>query len=447
MENLFVMKETPSWYVRKPYLHFDLPLGPTAATEYVTDPAKVAKHAFYPLLGYTLSTPRIKKSPPGSSKPFVKEPKERPIAYPAHKDGYIFSYYKRILEQPYEDWLRENHLGEAVTAFRSIGENNVTLAKKAFDFIKANPGCQIVVTDVEDFFGNVNHTLLKQTWARFLGQPRLPDDHYAVYKAITHYSVVMRHKAFNLFRIRLNGRLDKDKGPDRLCTPKQFREKVVAKDLVRLGPGGSIGKGIPQGTSLSPLLSNMYMADLDLAMYKWVDSFGGKYWRYCDDVLIVIPPPSPTPKNILSKLDEQLHLLNLTRSCPKTHIFDSRELRAGRQLQYLGFVFNGDYAVIRSSSIHRYHRKSKKAVTAAEIRRRKESHGKSGDAPLRKQALYNMYSELPVKGRKAKARQQHRKFRGNFTHYMERAAKRMNSPSIERQRRRLLKRFRGQLRK
>ena len=344
------MKNTPAWYARKPYIHFDLPLGPQAAYEYVTDPQKVERHSFYPLLRYKLITPRIRRCPTGSAKPFVKDPKKRPISYPAHKDGYIYSYYKSLLEPRYEDWLRSNELGEAVTAFRRIGENNLTLAKKAFDFIRSNPKCKIVVTDIESFFDNLDHDLLKKTWARFLGDSKLPSDHYAVYKAITRYSYVKRHKAYNLFRVRLSGRLNTRGAPLRLCTPKEFREKVVGRKLIVSGSS----EGIPQGTSLSPLLSNMYLAEFDLAIYSWVTSRGGRYWRYCDDVLVVVPDENAP--GILRELDSALERLSLTRSIPKTDEYRSTELKSGKQLQYLGLVFNGSDVVVRSSSIHRYKR-------------------------------------------------------------------------------------------
>ncbi len=435
------MTQMHPWYAKKPYIHFDLPLSEKEATDYVSDPRQVSRHPFYPLLKYTLITPRIKKLPCGSAKKFIKEPKSRPIAYPAHKDGYIFSYYKSMLEVAYEEWLRENGLGEAVTAFRSIGENNMTLAKKAFDFIKASPGCHIVVTDVESFFDNLCHKQLKKNWAKFLGVDKLPDDHYAVYRAITRYSIVERHKVYNLFRIRLSGRLDKAKGPKRICTPKQFREKVIPRNLVKSGPGLSSGIGIPQGTSLSPLLSNMYMADLDLAMHRWITSLGGKYWRYCDDILIVVPAGQQS--DILPRLDQQLDLLALKRSEKKTDEMYRDELASHKQLQYLGFIFNGDEVMVRSSSIHRYHRKLKKGIQAAEHRRCRETLASGQEAPLRQQALYNMYSELPVRGKRIKARRS----RQNFTDYMKRSAKLMDSERIRRQRGKALKKFRASIRK
>lgn len=431
-----------SWYARKPYIHFDLPLGAQAAANYVSNPKNVKAHAFYPLLRYEIRTPRIKKLPNSSGRPFTKEPKVRPIAYPAHKDGYIFSFYRSLLEDPYEKWLGNNGLDEAVTAFRSIGQNNVSLAKKAFDFIGMNPDCQIVVTDVESFFDNVDHQLLKKLWARFSGSSPLTKDQYAVYRAITRYSYVERHKAYNLFRVRLSGRSRRADSSRRLCTPTQFRDRVVTRGLIRRGAKN--GVGIPQGTSLSPLLSNMYMADLDLAMHQWISSLGGKYWRYCDDILVVVPDGNS--QSILSRLDLELKALKLNRSHEKTALMSANELASQRQLQYLGLVFNGTDAVIRSSSIHRYRRKIDKSIRLTKNRQYWEGRSSPISAPFRKQALFNMFSEKSLRGKRVNARVRRRKFRGNFTHYMSRAAGRMQSSSLSRQRLRELRKLKDRLR-
>ena len=201
---------------------------------------------------------------------------------------------------------------------------------------------------------------------------------------------------------------------------------------------------IPQGTSLSPLLSNMYMADLDLAMHDWITSLSGRYWRYCDDILVVIPDEDGP--DVLQKLDSQLELLCLKRSKPKTSEFIGSDLTSREQLQYLGFLFNGSEVVVRSSSIHRYRRKLRKGIRMAKGRQAQESQGKSLPAPFRKQALYNMYSDKPVRGKRIQARNRRRRFIGNFVTYMDRAAKQMNSPSITRQREKVLKRFRDSVR-
>ena len=437
--------QTTSWYLRKPYLHFDPPLSKADAVKYVRDPERVARHPFYPLLSYSLITPRIKKCPAGSPTPFVKEPKERPIAYPAHKDGYIFAYYRSLLEIPYEKWLTDNRLECSVTAFRRDVGNNITLSKTAFDFIKANPDCQIIVTDVESFFNNIKHEYLKAIWARFMGCERLSGDHYAVYRAITQYSIVERHKAFNLFGIPISARSTRVIQLRKLCTPKEFREKVIPRGLIKPNPGLAEGIGIPQGTQLSPLLSNMYMASLDLAMNEWVTGIGGRYWRYCDDILIVTPRERGS--EALNRLDEELQRLSLNRSEPKTQILDNGDLSQRQQLQYLGFMFNGTDAVIRPSSIHRYHRKLKKAIRATEMRRARESRADAPPAPFRQQALYNMYSDLPTRGKKARARKSRQKFSGNFIGYMDKAGDLLASSRIKKQRRKVLRHLRASLKR
>lgn len=441
------MQSTPfPWYKRRPYLHFDIPLSPQEADSYVRDSRQVISHAFYPLLTYELATPRIRKSQPSATTSFTKDPKLRNIAYPAHKDGYIFSFYKSVLEPLYETWLATNGLDQSVTAFRrTTGENNVTLVKKAFEFIRQNPGCWIVATDVESFYDTIKHDALKKTWAFFLGVDQLPEDHYSVYKAVTRYSVVPRHKVYNLFKIPLYIGSARRNDYRRLCTPKQFRSRLVRRGLIEANPGLQNRQGIPQGVSLSPLLSNMYMASLDLAMHKWVKALGGEYWRYCDDILVVIPTGKRPP--ILGRLDKELKSLGLMRSNTKTHKLTSAKLKSEKQLQYLGFIFNGTDVLVRSSSIHRYHRKLKRAIRAMGHQRDEESRKSGTLAPLRQQALYNKYSELPTRGTKIKARKRRQTYRGNFTDYLASSAVVMNSRSIERQRRRILKKFRTDIKK
>lgn len=434
-----------SWYRRRGYLHFDASLNLSDASSYVKDPNRVAEHAFYPFLAYDIFTPRMKKSTNAAGS-FFNDPKIRGISYPAHKDGYIFSYYKFMLEALYENWLETHNLGKAVTAFRKTGENNVTLAKSAFDFIAAHSGCHIVATDVESFFDTISHAELKKIWARFLGLPQLPEDHYSVFKAITHYSVVPRHKVFNLFGMPLKSRRsDRAGDPNRLCTPKQFRDRVVRQGLIQRNHGLAKGGGIPQGSSLSPLLSNMYMGDLDIAMHSWTSSLGGAYWRYCDDILIVMPAGKRPP--ILSTLDKELKKLSLKRSMPKTQNLNGNDLSTREQIQYLGLIFNGTDIMVRSSSIHRYHRKVKKGIYAARKMQEHETVAAQQPAPLRQQALYNRYSELPLRGKNITERRTNRKFSRNFIEYLQKTAITLNSPQIERQRRRLLKRFRSSIRK
>lgn len=49
------------------------------------------------------------------------------------------------------------------------------------------------------------------------------------------------------------------------------------------------GIGIPQGSPVSAILSNVYMLSFDKKMHTYVMSYGGKYLRYSDDFFIVLP--------------------------------------------------------------------------------------------------------------------------------------------------------------
>ncbi len=88
----------------------------------------------------------------------------------------------------------------------------------------------------------------------------------------------------------------------------------------------------------------------------------------------------------------------------------------------------------------------KKGVRAAVIRRDIESERAHQPAPLRQQALYNMYSELPVRGKKVKERKRNQKYSGNFIKYMSDAAKTTDSSRIRQQQRKVLSRLRSAIR-
>ena len=89
----------------------------------------------------------------------------------------------------------------------------------------------------------------------------------------------------------------------------------------------------------------------------------------------------------------------------------------------------------------------KKAIQAARHQRREESKASGQPAPLRQQALYNKYSEMPLRGKTIKARMAKRKYNRNFIKYVYSSAKIMNSPNMEKQRLKLLKKFRSRIRK
>lgn len=182
------------------YPHFDGYRSAEAAMAYANDPEKVAKHAFLPFLLTNKSWTRY------ADKGEKSKRKDRPIRYAARADAYIYSKYRHDLSIPYEKKLRDLGLQHSVIAYRRIpredgdsGKCNIDFAKEAFEEIKAQGNCVVVALDISSFFDSLDHQLLKEKWCDLLSCDRLPADHYAVFKAITQYSVVDKLLAYERY--------------------------------------------------------------------------------------------------------------------------------------------------------------------------------------------------------------------------------------------------------
>lgn len=63
------------------------------------------------------------------------------------------------------------------------------------------------------------------------------------------------------------------------------------------------GIGIPQGSLISAILSNVYMIDFDQELAETIFGFKGFYRRYSDDFIVVIPNSETCePENIKNKI-------------------------------------------------------------------------------------------------------------------------------------------------
>lgn len=383
------------WYFERAYLHFDSPISFKKASSIVKNPTKIEKHAFFPFITFNINSFSYTFDPILFKR--VKKTKKRKISYSSHLDSHIYSYYAKILSHKYEELLNEKSLGTNVLAFRKLDKkSNIDFAKNAFDDIKNFGECSVIALDFSKFFDTLDHEILKEQWCKILGKARLPKDHYKVYKSLTKYSSVNRDNVYNLFNISLNK--PKNHTQTRICTIEDFRDKVRGSNLIVTHPDN---KGIPQGSSLSALLSNIYMIDFDETMKHYVNTFGGKYYRYCDDILVISP---------IEKRDEvekfainTIQTLNVEINEDKTEIREflnvDGQLKSQKPLQYLGFLFDGERIMIRSSSISRYYQKMKKGVWLANKTKQKrnnirKSKGNPISKNLYKKKLYENYSHL-----------------------------------------------------
>jgi hypothetical protein len=412
------MANTPPWYTRRTYLHFDPNIFYPLIERIVLNPSEVARHSFYPFISFNVVSKKIKYDQ--ISDALTEKLKVRPIAYAAHLDSHIYSYYCQQLSDLYEKALVESGVDKNVLAFRKLSKGNIDFAKDVFCEIKKFGGCCVIASDIEKFFDKINHSVLKQQWCRLLGQERLPADHFAIFKSLTKYAKVDKRALYKV--LGLSYRNPHGKGRRlRLCEPNDFRTKVRGGKLIITN---GFDYGIPQGSPISALLSNLYLLEFDKIMADAVNKVNGKYFRYCDDIFIIIPGDPDYFLNLASHvLKEDFKLEIHPTKTEKSRFYLNRgKLTCEKPIQYLGFIFDGERILIRSAALARFSEKMKKSVRVAKASMKKVNlvRGSKGLSPrsIFKKKLYQKFSYLGGK---------------NFVSYGFKAADIMGSSAIRKQ--------------
>lgn len=377
------------WYKRKKYPHFDVPLSYRDACKFVKTFSKNPTYAFKPLIQYKQISKkyRTKKELIDGKKLKVLDKSEaihkiRTINYPAHKDGYIYAFYSYQLLKKYEIYLKHLGISDCVCAYRKKRGTNIQVVASVFNYIKKAEDCFCYAFDVKSFFDNLDHENLKLRWSHILASQKLPLDHYNIYKSITRYTAIPRD----------------------ILPKNEFGElkKPVCKtgsDLRFYRPQFRINQqpyGIPQGTQISALLSNIYMVDFDYKIANEIRKINGIYRRYADDILIIVPT---NLTNVEELVKESLKItsnnyLKLNETKTEKIAFKNGvvfpELSNKPFLQYLGFTYDGKSLLLRSGTLSQYWRKLIRAVRRKVILSKKDKLQRG----IFKNYLYSQYSEL-----------------------------------------------------
>lgn len=360
---------------KRKYIHFDklINIIEPFHLDLVFDSNKVAKHSFYPFIRNTQRKKHYKKQPPGSPYKTRIVLKERPIDYGAHTDALILSWYSFQLATKYELLLHQLGLENNVIAYRSVGDGMSTYdhVKVVTDFIVQNPNYVAVALDVKEFFQKVDHNKLKLVWESILGVSRLPNDYYNIYKYVTDYRYVeSRHLRKHLGFSRLD-----ERKMSRVCEVSTFRNKIVSGGLLKRNPLQT--KGIPQGSSISCVLSNAYMLPFDTVIKKMVSNLNGLYLRYSDDILILVPKDSvdSVTKTAEDFLEKELDLKINTQKTELTSFVEvngflmAQDAQTGEpsHLSYLGITFDGRRFYLRHKAIARHQKRMLAGVKRSRV--------------------------------------------------------------------------------
>jgi hypothetical protein len=255
-------------------------------------------------------------------------------------------------------------------------------------------------------------------WLKVISSKTLPADHYAVFKSLTSSSKVDRDSLYKELGISKN---NPKKDRSRVCSPLEFREEVRKKGLVNRN---TENYGIPQGSPISAMLSNIYMLDFDSVMSDHVKKIDGSYYRYCDDMIILTHPENRD--SVIEFAISEIAKMHLSINQDKTEIANF-VISAGKQksdklLQYLGFTYDGERILLRSGALARYSAKMKAGIKLAKLTRDKHNavREKNGlpEKKLYRRKIYEQYSHLGKQ---------------NFLTYGYRSAKKMDSPNIKKQ--------------
>lgn len=371
----------------KAYAHFDkrVALEMNSVRAYVLNPDKISKHSFYPFIHFTK---RTKKMRHGKG---IK-PKTRELYYCCHLDRCVYQRYAFLINYEYNRASKNLGINNVAIAYRdNLGKNSVGFAKDAFAAIRRMENCFVMVGDFSEFFDNLDHKYLKKQLVNLLGVRTLPPDYYAVYKNITHFSSMDWNDI-----VELSGAHITDRG---------IRTKLNSQDIILEKPQFQQGishiklhkeKGIPQGSPISSVLSNVYMMGFDVAINKFVDGYHGVYMRYSDDFLIILPDVDDAYTELQEILMHEVENVGgLTLHPDKTSAYRHingkiHDYTTGEQsaIDYLGFIFDGTRTKMRPRAISKYYyRMRRKARTIGSANWKSPSNKR-----ITAKQLYQIYS-------------------------------------------------------
>lgn len=360
---------------KKNYPHFDDHLNEREIDSLVKNVSRVRENPFLPFIVFKKKYYRF-----GKDAPRKEREKSRELRYAARKDAYIYEYYRQQLSLRYEEELKRRNLSDVIIAYRKLktregrGKCSIDFARDAFAEIAARGNCTALALDVSAYFESIDHQEIKKQWCMLLNVSELPDDHYAVFRAVTRYSQIARDDVYTRLGYMKQDpvtsrwkQAKKEDIPTRLCSMQDLRTKlspIIWTNRERFG--------IPQGSPISDLIANFYLIDFDERMSTFARNIGAYYRRYSDDILFIFSDSSKSWQSIERHICSEIARCGpqLKMKPEKTCVHQFSEMHPmckslkgdKRRFEYLGFQFDGLQARFRDRTTSNFYRKLKWAI-------------------------------------------------------------------------------------
>lgn len=412
--------ESRKWKTKN-YTHFDINKNFKTLEEEIIffeeffSKNDISKYEFKPFIRYEISEKRftfLKDEKPDenyfydsrneNAKFYWHKEKLRPIIYASHIDSYIYSYYSFLLWKNYENFLLKNNLEKNILAYRTvekivdkrvIWKNNIDFSLDIFQDIINVKDCVVFAFDISWFFDTLDHNILKKELIKVLWKENFWNDWYKIYKNITKFCYVDKKTIdYNNLIKRLNKKYNFPK----IIDIEKFNKlkQVLKKDWIKLikrnpeypevndkNPDKK-NIWIPQWTPISGMLANLYMNNFDIILKKYVDKINWKYYRYSDDILLIIP--FDYKENYLDKIKNVSEFvlenikqiwLKINNSKTEISIFSDWKILKNVEyskdkdkfliknekpilpFQYLWFTFDWIRVLIRNKTLSNYYKK------------------------------------------------------------------------------------------
>lgn len=393
--------------VPKKYIHFDRQTTLKKVWRTIDNPANILSHNFFPFIHFT-STQR--KYSHGKTKL-----KKRDLYYCSHLDRYVYAYYSFKLNCDYNSWVKRVGLDQVAVAYRTdLRKSTINFAESAFSALCKMGEANVLIGDFTNYFDQLDHSYLKERIKQLLNVKALPSDYYQVFRRITQFSFIDEEDIICEFLHKKGPITPQDKkffraqtrSLDRLFSPSDFRSFV--KKVIQVNKKSY---GIPQGSPISSVLSNIYLMNFDMEINTFVKTAGGFYMRYCDDFIVIVPKSINLwqLESSISVAVNKIPRLELKAEKIQKLTYSGSEIRNENGLKttlnFLGFSFDGDFVRIRDKTISRYYKRLYAKIKTIKKQRAKKRKGGG---------TKNLYLNFSKKGSSLKSK-------GNLFSYIHRA--------------------------